>query len=382
MITRTLTESIRNLSKFFPVIYLGGPRQSGKTTLLKYLYPNLPYSNLENPDVRQLAETDPRRYLGSFPAGAILDEAQRVPHLFSYLQGIVDDDRTRQFILSGSQNFLLMEQITQSLAGRVGILKLLPLSWEELPTALTNSMSPEQWAWQGGYPMLYDRSISPALLFPNYIDTYLQRDVRLLHQVGDLNRFNRFLRICAGRSGQLLNMSQLARDADVAVNTAKTWLSVMEASYLIFFLQPYHRNFNKRYIKSPKLYFHDTGLLCYLLGIQDTTQLDSHYHYGHIMENMIIAELYKLRTHRGKRPQFWFWRDSNGNEVDLIIEEDGKTKIIEVKSSKTMNTRHFKGLAWWQKLTDTSPEDCGVIYLGEEGINTQYGRLIPWREWA
>lgn len=381
MIPRLLTSSVVELFKFFSVVYVGGPRQAGKTTLLRDLYPNLPYSNLENPDTRSLAENDPRRYLTNFPSGAILDEVQRVPHLFSYLQGLVDENKEKRFILSGSQNFLLMKQITQSLAGRVGILKLFPLSWEELPVESRSVFSPEEWAWRGGYPALYDKQVSPKLLFPNYIETYLQRDIRQLQEIGDLSRFNRFLRLCAGRSGQLLNLSLLARDADIAVNTAKAWLSVLEASYLIFLLQPYHANFNKRYIKSPKLYFHDTGLLCHLLGINKLEQLDTHFHYGNIMENMVIAELYKQRTHRGERPQFWFWRDSNDNEVDLIMEEGGMLKTFEIKASKTINTRHFKGLAWWQKNSHTPPENCAVIYMGDEAHLTEYGRLIPWKQW-
>lgn len=382
MINRLIADAIIELYNYFPIVYLGGPRQAGKTTLLRHLYPHLPYSNLENPDTRSLAESDPRRYLNTFTEGAILDEAQRVPHLFSYLQGVVDSDKSKRFLLSGSQNFLLMESITQSLAGRVGLLQLFPLSLEELPASASAGLSPEQWAWQGGYPVLYERKAPPSLVFPNYVETYLQRDVRLLQQVGDLSRFNRFLSICAGRAGQLLNMSLLARDADVAVNTAKEWLSVLEASYLVFLIQPYHVNLNKRYIKSPKLYFHDTGLLCYLLGIAEQQQLATHYHYGSIMENMAIAELYKKRTHRGLRPQFWFWRDSNGNEVDLIIEEKGSLKILEIKASKTMNARHFKGLAWWQKLAGTPPENCAVLYLGDEAHDTKHGKIIPWRHWA
>lgn len=382
MINRILAASILDLSRFFPVIYVGGPRQSGKTTLLRHLYPHLPYSNLENPDTREVALSDPRRYLAGFPGGAILDEAQRVPHLFSYLQGVVDENKDRRFVLSGSQNFLMMEQITQSLAGRVGLLQLFPFGWEELPTEVLAGYTPERWAWQGGYPALYDRNIPPSLLFPNYIETYLQRDVRQLQQVGDLGQFNRFLRICAGRAGQLLNLSQLARDADISVNTAKAWLSVLEASYLVFLLHPYHANTSKRYIKSPKLYFLDTGLLCHLLGIAEQSQLATHYHYGNIMENMMITELYKRRTHRGQRPQFWFWRDSNDNEVDLIIEEEGRLKILEIKASKTMNSRHFKGLAWWQKLTNTPPDDCAVLYLGTESYLTAHGRMVPWGEWA
>ncbi|MEK7256454.1 MAG: ATP-binding protein [Bacteroidota bacterium] len=380
MIPRLLTASIQDLRKYFPIVYLGGPRQSGKTTLLRNLYPDLPYASLENPDTRLFAEQDPRRFLQSFPQGGILDEAQRAPQLFSYLQDMVDADKSLHFLLSGSQNFLLMEKITQSLAGRVGILTLLPFGLEELPPETSASLSPEQWAWQGGYPVLYDRNTPPHLVFPNYMETYLQRDVRLLQNVGDLNQFNRFVRLCAGRAGQLLNLTTLAKDADISVNTVKSWLSILEASYLVFFLQPYHVNFNKRLIKTPKMYFFDTGLLCHLLGIESAEQLQTHYFYGNILENMLLAELYKRRSHRGRRPQFWFWRDSNGNEVDLLIEENGKLKTVELKASKTFNTRHFSGLAWWRKTSGSPAEECFVLYLGEQEFLTENGRLMPWRK--
>lgn len=240
-------------------------------------------------------------------------------------------------------------------------------------------MTPEKWAWQGGYPVLYDRGTPPQLVFPNYIETYLQRDVRQIRNIGNLNQFTRFLKLCAGRAGQVLNISSLAKDADISVNTAKAWLSVLEASYIIFFLQPYYKNFSKRLIKSPKTYFFDTGLLCYLLGITSIEQLDSHYLYGNIMENMLMTELYKKRSNRGERPQFWFWRDSNGNEVDLLIEENGQLKVIEIKSSKTFNTRLLSGLTWWRKTTGYSTEHNYLIYLGDQKVETDSGVLLPWK---
>jgi predicted AAA+ superfamily ATPase len=379
MITRQLMPQVGELMKYFPIVYVGGPRQSGKTTLLRHLLPNLPYANLENPDTQLFAQQDPRRFLASFPQGAILDEAQRVPHLFSYLQGVVDGNRDLRFVLSGSQNFLMMEKITQSLAGRVGILNLLPFSWNELPEEIQHTLSSEQWAFQGGYPVIYDKSAPPSLVYPNYLDTYLQRDVRLLQNVGDLAQFNRFVRLCAGRVGQLLNLSTLSKDADVSVNTVKSWLSILEASYLVYFLQPYFNNFNKRLIKSPKMYFTDTGLLCYLLGITSAEQLSTHYYFGNIIENMLLMELYKSRVHQGIRPQFWFWRDSNGNEVDLLIEEDGALKSVEFKASQTFNTRLFSGLAWWQQTSGVPPDYCAVIYLGEQEFETAHGRLLYWK---
>ncbi|MBK6932078.1 MAG: ATP-binding protein [Saprospirales bacterium] len=380
MIPRLLTTTIQEIKKYFPIVYLGGPRQSGKTTLLKHLFPDMPYASLENPDVRLLAERDPRRFLDAFSSGAILDEAQRVPDLFSYLQGIVDANKNLRFILSGSQNFLLMEKITQSLAGRVGILTLLPFSLDELPAAVSSTMDPEKWAWQGGYPAIYDRQAPPGLVFPNYVETYLQRDVRQMRQVGDLARFDRFLRLCAGRAGQLLNMSALANDADISVNTAKDWLSILEASYVLFFLQPYHENYNKRLVKTPKIYFFDTGLLCYLLGIHALEQLNTHFAYGNILENMLIAELYKKRTHRGARAPFWFWRDNHGNEVDLIIEDAGALRAVELKAAKTFNTRLFQGLSRWQKTSGQSAGQSAVVYLGNQRFQTDHGTLLPWTE--
>lgn len=379
MIPRLLANRVSDLHQYFPIVYLGGPRQSGKTTLLMHLYPEMPYASLENPDTRLVAERDPRRFLSSFPNGAILDEAQRVPELFSYLQGYVDGNKNLRFILSGSQNFLLMEKITQSLAGRVGILTLMPFGLEELPEGLSAEMGPEQWAWQGGYPVIYDRQTPPDLVFPNYIETYLQRDVRQIRQVGDLNQFDRFIRLCAGRAGQMVNLSALANDADISVNTAKSWLSILETSYILYFIQPYHQNYNKRLIKSPKLYFFDSGLLCYLLGINAIEQVNTHYAYGSIIENMVISELYKKRSHRGERPRFWFWRDSNGNEVDLLIEENGTIKPIEIKSARTFNTRLFSGLAWWHNTSGQSPENASVIYLGDQHFQTEHGALLPWK---
>ena len=380
MIPRLLTDAILELERYFPILYIGGPRQSGKTTLLQSLFKSLPYASLENPDTRLFAEQDPRRFLASFPNGAILDEAQNVPQLFSYLQGIVDANQSIRFILSGSQNFLMMEKITQSLAGRVGILTLLPLGLEELPSEILSNLTVEHWTWQGGYPVLYSKSTPPRLVFPNYLETYIQRDVRQVLNVGDINRFTRFIRLCAGRSGQLLNLSTLANDTDVAVNTVKAWLSILEASYLVFLLRPYHENYNKRVIKAPKLYFFDTGLLCNLLGISSVEQLNTHYFFGNIIENMLISELYKRKSHRGIRPQFWFWRDNNGNEVDLLIEEEGKLKAFEFKSSQTFNTRHFEGLAWWKKNTGMLAENMAVVYLGDQVFSTENGQLLPWNK--
>jgi len=379
LITRQISETILATRQWYPILYLGGSRQSGKTTLLRQLFPDMPYASLEDPDVRLLAEDDPRRFLKSFPQGAILDEAQRAPILFSYLQTMVDADKSLQFILSGSQNFLLMEKISQSLAGRVGILNLHPFSFPEISAAGT-APDLETFTWQGGYPALFDKKIPQEIFFNNYLQTYLERDVRLLKNVGDLTQFARFMRLCAGRVGQPLNMSALATDTGTAVNTVKAWLAVLEASYIIFFLQPWHVNFSKRIVKSSKMYFFDTGLLCYLLGVGSPRQLETHHYFGNAMENSIIAELYKKRTNQGKLPSFWFWQDSKGNEVDLLIEENGVLRPVEIKSSQTFNTRLVSGLKMWQSLTGAAPEAQFLIYAGNQKMQLDSCQLMPWQE--
>ena len=380
LIPRLITSTLQDFRSWFPVVYLGGPRQSGKTTLLRQLLPDLPYASLEDADARRRAEEDPRRFLNGFPTGAILDEAQRVPHLFNYLQGYVDADRSRRFVLSGSQNFLLMERITQSLAGRAGILNLLPFSFFELQSyRAPNSL--EEFIWQGGYPGIHGETPIPQeVFFDSYVQTYLERDVRMLKNVGDISTFGNFMRLCAGRVGQPLNLAALATDAGISPNTAKAWMSVLEASYLVFKLPPYFENYSKRLIKSPKLYFFDTGLLCNLLGIASAKQLEMHHYFGNIVENAIILELYKKRVNAGKRPKFWFWQDQKNNEVDLLIEEDGILKAVEIKSSQTYNSRLTSGLKLWQKLSGSAPKNQFLIYAGEQEAELEHGRLLPWRK--
>jgi len=378
LIQRAITSTIVNFREWFPIVYLGGPRQSGKTTLLRNLLPDLLYVNLEDADARYRAEEDPRRFLNGFPEGAILDEAQRVPQLFNYLQGLVDADKRKRFVLSGSQNFLLMESIPQSLAGRVGILNLLPLSISETATTQP-APTLETFSWKGGYPALFGQNpVPPGFFFDSYIQTYIERDVRLLKNVGDISLFGKFMRLCAGRVGQPLNLTSLATDTGVAPNTIKAWLSVLEASYLIFKLPPYFENFNKRLIKSPKIYFFDTGLMCSLLGIDSPQQLETHHYLGNVIENAVIVELYKKRANTGKRPKFFFWQDQSGNEIDLIIEENGILSAVEIKSSQTYNSRLTTGLKLWQKLTGTPAENQFLVYAGEQEAMLEYGTLLPW----
>ena len=378
-IERAITASLAELEKYYPIVYVGGPRQAGKTTMLRKVYPHYAYVNLEDPELRSLAEQDPRRFLKTLKKGAILDEVQRVPHLFSYLQVMVDEDKKLRFILSGSQNFLLMEKITQSLAGRAGILNLFGFSYSEMEKTAFSPQDLENFVWRGGFPGLHQQEVPPQIFFNNYLQTYLERDVRLLKNIGDLSIFNRFMRLAAGRVGQPLNLSSLATDLGLSVNTVKAWFSVLEASYMIFYLAPYHKSFNKRIIKSPKFYFFDTGLLCFLLGIQSAQQLETHHYFGNIVENALIADLYKKRSHKGVRPIFWFWQDQHGNEIDLLMEENGKVTAIEIKSSQTFNTRLLSGLKKWKTLNGEKSINF-LIYAGQQRMEMEVGTLLPWQE--
>lgn len=379
MIPRHLSTVLSDMRSQFPAIYLGGPRQAGKTTLLKALFSELPYVTLEDLDTQLLAKNDPRGFLSRYPNGAILDEVQRVPILFNYLQGVLDENEAF-FALSGSQNYLLMEGITQSLAGRVGLLTLHPLCYSEIIDHGT--LRPTQAILQGGYPRLIDSRIDRYQFFDSYIATYIERDVRALKNIGNLTSFKQFVRLCAARSGQQLNLSSLASDADISVNTAKSWLSILETSYLTFSLETYHKNFNKRVRKSPKLYFFDTGLVCHLLGIESEDQLRSSYLYGQIAETYLVAERYKLSTNRGRRPKMSYWRESNNHEIDLLEESSADLPLaFELKSAQTFHARFFDQLDTWRKITKAGPEMCNVVYFGEQEQETDRGKLRGWRSW-
>lgn len=376
MIERTLTAKLLSLAQKFQVITLTGPRQSGKTTLVKAAFPRLPYVSLEEPDIRQIALADPRGFLSNYPVGAILDEIQHTPDLFSYLQRIVDEDRRAQFILTGSSNFLLMEKISQTLAGRTAVLHLLPFSFDELPPG---AASYESLIFKGQYPRIHDRDLAPTDFYPAYIQTYVERDVRLMKNIGDVNAFIRFTQLCAGRCGQLLNYTGLANDAGISANTAKAWLSILESSYILYRLQPYHANFNKRLVKSPKLYFHDTGLACSLLGIRDESQVNLHYLKGALFENLIINEFIKRDFNRGERHFPYFWQDSHGREIDCLL-SDGKTVMpVEIKSAKTLSASYFDNLEAWRQLTGASQQEGCVVYGGDESLQTSTGALVSWR---
>lgn len=376
MIERTLTAKAIALAQKFQVITLTGPRQSGKTTLVRAAFPNLPYVSLEEPDIRQFALTDPRGFLSNYPAGAVLDEIQNSPDLFSYIQRLVDENRQIQFILTGSSNFLLMERISQTLAGRSAVLHLLPFSLAELPPGAEQY---ESLIFKGRYPRIYDRDIAPTDFYPAYIQTYVEKDVRLIKNIGDSNAFIQFIRLCAGRTGQLLNLASLANDAGISPNTAKAWLSILESSYILYRLQPYHSNFGKRLVKSPKLYFYDTGVACSLLGIRAESQVSLHYLKGALFENLIINEFIKRNFHRGDNRQPYFWQDNHSKEIDCLLVDGEKITPVEIKSGKTLSTSYFDNLKYWRPLANLAQDQGYVVYGGEESLQTSAGALISWR---
>lgn len=380
MIERTLAPKMLALAQKFPVVTLTGPRQSGKTTLVRSLFSSFPYVSLEEPDIRQFALTDPRGFLSNYRRGAILDEVQHVPQLFSYIQSIVDSDPDVHFILSGSSNFLLMERISQTLAGRSAVLQLLPFSLAELAQSGRTFDQYEHAIFSGQYPRIFDKEIAPTDFYPSYIQTYVERDVRLIKNITDHNGFIQFTQLCAGRVGQLLNYANLANDAGISPNTAKAWLSVLETSYIVYRLQPYHKNFNKRVIKSPKLYFYDTGLACSLLGIRAAEQVNAHFLKGGLFENLIINEFIKRARNRGEPDFPYFWRDHSGKEIDCLLTVDGALTPVEIKAGKTASGSYFDNIKGWRKLAGMAEETGYVVYGGDLTLQTSAGQLISWKD--
>ncbi|MCX5826732.1 MAG: ATP-binding protein [Deltaproteobacteria bacterium] len=380
MINRIAEETMRELLRGFPVVTLTGPRQSGKTTLARAVFNNRPYASLEEPDVRQAAKDDPRSFLARYPNGAVLDEIQRCPEILSYLQILIDTDgRMGLYILTGSQQFGLMSGITQSLAGRAAFLELLPFAVPELASAGWLPEDIDAILLTGCYPPIYDRALAPATWYSAYVTAYVERDVRQMLKIQELETFQRFVRLCAGRTGQLLNLSSLATECGVTHNTAKSWISVLEASYLVFLLRPHAINFNKRLIKMPKLYFYDVGLVAWLLGIRTTEQMETHPLRGSIFETFIISELVKSRLNRGDRPAFYFWRDSNGNEVDLIVEQGTRLMPIEIKSGRTLTHESFAGLERWCALAGDKAVMPSLIYGGDECYEHKGIKVRGWK---
>lgn len=349
----------------YPILAITGPRQSGKTTFLKTEFSHYEYVNLENIDNRNFAKEDPNGFLKQFSEYIVLDEVQRVPELFSYLQTKVDEDKIMgQYILSGSQNFQLMQSITQSLAGRVALFKLLPFDYQELQTAGWLSDDYAVNLQRGFYPAIYDRKIPSKIFYSNYIQTYVERDLSELIQVKNLKLFRNFISLCAGRTGQLINLNSLANECGITQPTAKSWLSVLETSYILYQLHPYFSNFNKRITKSTKLYFYDTGLLCFLLKINDAASVKLSPHKGNIFENYVINEYIKLNYHKNLLRDYWFWRDAVGNEVDLIWQQSEKLNLIEIKASETIQPKMFKGLKYFEKQKPQLVESKTLVHTG------------------
>ncbi|GMT45733.1 MAG: ATPase [bacterium] len=376
-ISRKIEEKLLQLIKQFPVVSVTGPRQSGKSTLVKTLFPDYEYISLENPGVRLRAVKDPLSFLKNRSQRVIIDEIQYIPELLSYIQLIVDERNIPgNFIITGSQNLLISENISQSLAGRVGILRLLPFSLEELDTKGTDYTD---YIFKGFYPRLYSFNIQPEDFYSSYVETYVERDVRRIINVKNLHLFMNFIRLCAGRTGQVLDYRSLSNSSGVSVSTAKAWISILEASYVVFLLRPYYNNFKKRVIKRPKLYFYDTGLAAYLLEIENSKQLETHYARGSLFENMIVAELLKKRYNSGKNSNLFFYRDSNQHEIDIIMDFANSKNLIELKSAKTFTKDFIKEFKYWKKNIEKENTHFFVVYGGEEDFDFLDSKIVSWR---
>jgi len=397
MIARHLAETLRNLARIFPVITLTGPWQSGKTTLARATFPEFDYVCLEIPEERRYAMDDPRGFLGRFKRPAVIDEAQYAPELFSYIQGLVDapgEGEGVRFVLTGSQHFLLLERISQSLAGRVAVTHLLPFSLAEIcarphpdPEDFGGPLDPVsppadtdlfEVLFRGFYPRIHDQDVAPEVWLRNYYETYIQRDVRSVLNVGDLDAFDRFVRLCAGRAGQVLNLSALAGDAGITHTTARRWLSVLETGFIVRRTPPHHRNFGKRLVKSPKLHFLDPGLLCYLLGVREPADLHHHAGRGAIFETFVFAELLKNRLHRDDHGTIYFWRDSRGREVDFVLEGRKGLIGIETKSSFTLASDAGRVLEQWGEMAGAACGGTCLVYGGDVQRMWKNAAIYPW----
>jgi len=380
MIERDLTPRLRAAAKAFPAVTLTGPRQSGKSTLCRALFPDHSYANLEAPDVRDFAATDPRAFLAQFPDGAVLDEVQRTPDLASYLQPLIDaDPRPGKWILTGSQNFALLESVSQSLAGRSAVLHLLPLSFAEIVRFDNAPRSLEEVLFTGGYPRIYDQAIPPSDWLSSYVATYIERDVRSISNVGDLVTFQRFVELCAGRTSQLVNYLSLAADCGISQPTAKAWLSILEASFILFRLPAWSGNLRKRLVKMPKMHFHDTGLVCWLLGIRKPEQLRTHPLRGAVFETWVVSEIARHRMNAGERGGLSFYRDQHGVEADLLVETAEGMRIVEAKAGQTVTADMFapaRRIA--EALGNVASLQPTVIYGGDTAQDRSEARVTPW----
>lgn len=381
MIKRQLLAQIQQAAKAFPVITITGPRQSGKTTLCQAAFPVHSYVSLEDPQERNFATSDPRAFLAQYSGGVILDEIQRAPDLASYIQGIVDTQKKpAQFILTGSENFALSETVSQSLAGRTAIFTLLPFNMTEL-SGIIQTQSVEEILYRGFYPRIFDQNISPTTFYGSYVQTYIERDLRNLSNVHDLGLFQTFLKLCAGRTGQLLNLENLGNEAGVSHTTAKKWISLLETSYIAYQLRPYYKDFNKRITKTPKLYFGDVGLACYLLGIQSPEHLSAHPLRGALFETLVVMELLKSRFNQGLASNLFFFRDSNDNEIDVIMEAPTGLAAIEIKSGQTIAPDFWKGLNYFSGISNQKdPVGNFLVYGGTEKQTRSNGTVIGFRD--
>lgn len=379
MFIREIESELKELAKAYPIVTIIGPRQSGKTTLVKHLFPDKAYANLEDPDMRNLADSDPRGFLDNYPNGVILDEIQRVPKLLSYIQVIVDAKEEKGlFILTGSHQLELHQAVSQSLAGRTALLSLLPMSIHELLLA-NFDYTLDEFMLKGGYPRIYKDNLDPTKAYRNYFQTYVERDLRQLIHIKDLLQFERFIRIAAGRIGQILNLEEIGNEVGVSSHTVKAWISILEASFIIFRLQPYFQNFGKRIIKSPKLFFTDVGLACYLLGIENITQLSRDPLRGHLVENLVVTELVKARFNQGLKHKLYYYRDVQKNEIDIIFEQNHILIPIEVKSSKTYHSEFLKNVQFFQSLVGSRAPNGYVVYAGQIEQKIQNIHLINYK---
>jgi uncharacterized protein len=379
MIPRSLSKSIKRLLKQYPVVSITGPRQSGKTTLLKTYFSEFIYVSLENPDNLDFALSDPRGFLTRYSNKCIFDEVQRAPQLFSYLRQIVDDARAPgRFILSGSHNFLSMEPAARSLAERMAALQLLPFDRTEMSSGGFAPKTADEALFTGAFPRLFDKEIKPGDFYPHYATAYVERDVRQLKNVADLAAFHQFVKLCAGRCGSLLNMAAIGNDCGVTHNTVRSWLSLLETSFMAFLLPSYRVHFNKRIVKSPKIYFYDTGLVCSLLGIRSASELAAHSMRGPLFENYILIEFLKYYHHRGQRPELYFWRDKTGHEIDCIVAHGQKIVPVEIKSGQTICDDFFKYIGYFNDLR--GKRDAFVVYGGEETKLRTKATVLGWND--
>ena len=365
-VKREIEVELLDLSSQYPVVMITGPRQAGKTSLARQCFPDKPYFSFENPDVREQVSADPRAFFAANPNGAIIDEFQRYPDILSYIQGIVDDKKQNgQFILTGSNNVSMLSKITQSLAGRVALLKLLPFTIAEVSSFKTE-YSVDEYVLNGFYPRIYTEGLNPTKAYRNYYETYVERDIRQILQVKDISLFQKFMRMCAGRVGQLFNANNLATEVGVSSTTIQTWLSALQATYIVFMIQPWSANLNKRLVKTPKLYFYDIGLAAYLLGIETCSHVSTHPLRGALFENIVTLELLKKRYNSGLDNNLYFFRDNHGNEVDILQEAGYELNLIEIKSSQTFNLNFLKGLDYFIKIAPDRVANSCLVYAGSE----------------